>query len=213
MTMRPIILSLCLICLILVSPQRSHATSSPETANKATDADKTINIDTKPIRDLDRPKWLEAFLKEGTPAQKHHFTSLFGAHNIVRTVEIVHKDVGGTAQKCVAKHEDLQAEMAMRYQKWEQELSMILKEARANIDNMIMAQDYLPSENVKEFLTQIDQQRTEMLNQQERVHLSSHESCQHLMETIEETQERFTQLLRQTLISHAVRKPEQNKHN
>lgn len=143
----------------------------------------------------------EDFTKDFNEADKRHFGVLYSNYNLVKVVEAVQKDVGAAVGKCGAANPDMKKPLNERHDQWDKAIKPVMKEAEANINNMVFAQDYAKPKKIREFFKLIDKARTEKDAEVEKVPVTSKEACEYLLKTMDSTQENLTNLLQATLIS------------
>lgn len=130
-----------------------------------------------------------------------HFYVLYTNYNIISAVKSVRRDVGNAIKACGEANPSLKIDMDTRHDTWKTEIGKVLDEAESNLGNMIKAQDYAPAEKIKGIFGLLDEARTEMDKQIDKVPVTTPEACTYLKDKMGETQENLTRLLRETLVS------------
>ncbi|MEM7651321.1 MAG: hypothetical protein AAF204_04480 [Pseudomonadota bacterium] len=143
----------------------------------------------------------EEFSKDFDEMSKRHFTVLYSNYNLIKVVEAVEDSISEAVDECGDKNPDMEGEMDARFKEWRGEVRAVMKEADANVDNMIVAQDYAKARDVRKFLKLIDKSRKERSKEVKKVPVTSPEACQALIKRMDGTQENMLQLLQATLVS------------
>lgn len=131
--------------------------------------------------------------------QRQHFFLIYNNYNIIESVKIVRDDVSAAVKACGDNNPDIKVLMDSRYKTWSDSISPILKDSSANLQNMIIAQDYASSDELQNVLDTIDATRDMVNSQIEKVPVTSPEACEFLREKMDETQERLITLLKSAL--------------
>jgi len=88
-----------------------------------------------------------------------------------------------------------------RYDEWDGALTPIIEDANANVDNMIIAQEYAKPRDIKKLLKFIDKKRVSRADDVKKFPVTSPEACEYLRNKMDDTQENLTTLLKSTLVS------------
>lgn len=139
-------------------------------------------------RDLDEPS-------------KQHFYALYGSYNMVKVVEGVREQVGDAVEKCADVNPDMKEALETRFEEWDDALEPIMDDAEANVDNMIIAQDYAKRSDFKKLFKFVDEVRARDNEALEKYPVTTPEACEYLRAKMDETQVNLTNLLQSTLVS------------
>jgi len=143
-----------------------------------------------------------AALTEGfDELSEQHFYALYGSYNMIQVVEGVREQVGDAVEKCVEANPDMKDALNTRFKDWDGALKPIIKDANANVDNMIAVQDYTKPRNIKKLLKHTDKMREDKNKELEKFPVTTPEACEYLRVKMDETQENLTALLQSTLVS------------
>ncbi len=148
-------------------------------------------------------KMIMAILTLAKEDQKSHFMYMYTNYNMIRAVEIVQEDVEKAVQSCGENNPDMKSEMNSRFEEWDSEIEPIKKEAKVNLNNMILAQDYATENAIEDIFTHAEIARDLTENQIEKIPVTTPEACEFLLNKMNDTQNDLLTLLRQTLTSHA----------
>ena len=144
---------------------------------------------------------LEEFTADFSNDERDHFMAIYGNYNLISVVKIVREDVENAIDKCADANPDMEDGLEERYEAWDDAIAPIMDEASANLDNMIKVQGYVKKGDIEDFFEFLDETREAKTKNIDKVPVSTPEACEHLLNTMDETQDRLTQLLRTTLVS------------
>jgi hypothetical protein len=150
-------------------------------------------------------KEISANLKE---ADAKHFYMIYNNYNLIGTVKVVQGDVKNAVKACGENNPDMKADMDARYKTWNGALQPVIKESEANVNNMILAQDYAESAKIKKAFKALDDARRINNEQMDKQPVTTAEACEYLGNKMSDTQENLVTLLRTTLVSFGKANPE-----
>ncbi len=143
----------------------------------------------------------EEFMKDLNEANQRHFSVLHSNYNMIKVVETVRESVDEAVDACGDANPDMEDALETRFGEWKAAVSPVIKEADANVDNMIVAQEYAKPKEIQKFLKLIDKVRKEQGKLVKRNPVVSAEACQSLLEKMNGTQENMVKLLQSTLVT------------
>lgn len=132
---------------------------------------------------------------------EQHFYALYGSYNMIKVVEDVRDQVKNGVEKCIEVNPDMKDALDARYEQWDEALEPIIKDANANVDNMIAAQDYTKPRKIRKLLKHTDKMREDKNRNLQKFPVTTPEACEYLRAKMDETQENLTSLLQSTLVS------------
>ncbi len=191
--------------LLFVMPLSSHAVADEADQKAMSEA---IEKEMKSASRARRKASEKAFeligkvMEKVSEKEKQHFSLIYTNYNFMETVLTVQKDVGNAIDKCKENNEELKADLDQRHKEWSDVLSPLMKEAKVNLDNMLLAQDYASKKEIADIFSAIDETRGLSNNQIQKIPVTTPEACKYLIEKMDETQEQMVMLLRSTLISY-----------
>lgn len=141
------------------------------------------------------------FSKDLPAAEKRHFNVIYSNYNLISVVQSVEHSVDKAVKSCADNNPDMKEPLEERFSTWKGEVHPIVEDARASIDNMIIAQDYAKAKDIRALLKKIDTVRTEQAKDTQKVPVNTPEACKYLLEKMDETQPQMVQLLKSTLVS------------
>lgn len=156
---------------------------------------------------------LDSVQKGLKPREKNHLFIIYSNYNIIKTVETVQGDVENAIKKCGENNTDMKADMDDRLTSWNNVVDPVMKEANANLKNMIVAQDYTSKAKIDEIFNAVDETRKYASSQIQKVPVTTPEACTYLKNKMDDTEETMTGLLRTTLITYPrsfQKEPEEN---
>lgn len=83
---------------------------------------------------------------------KNHFLALYNAHNLTNVIRVIRKDVINASQACINAHDDLKSPLTVALSQWQYDVDAALEDADSQIQNMVIAQDYSDTKEVKDLL-------------------------------------------------------------
>lgn len=153
----------------------------------------------KSVEDAHRK--IEAMTKSLSDGERRHFQLAYFSYNMIQTVDMVRADVRNAVDSCGKNNPDKKEKLDKRLQAWNKNIDPVMKEADGHLNNMIIAQDYAKEKEFKSLFSALDTAREKSMSQIERIPVSTPEACDYLYEKLDETEERLTALLRNTLVS------------
>jgi hypothetical protein len=160
--------------------------------------------DEKQSEEPPRNEALEAaqdFMKDLDETSQRHFSVLHGNYNLIKVVETVRESVDEAVAACGKANPEMKEALGNRFGEWKEAVRPVMKEADANVENMILAQDYAKPKEIRSFLKMVDKARKKQRDAVERVPVVTPEACQSLLEKMDDTQENMVRLLKATLVS------------
>lgn len=130
-----------------------------------------------------------------------HFMTMYTGFNMIEAVKLTGNHVKEGIDSCVENNPDMADKLNTRYAEWFDILQPPLNEADGNIKNMMIAQDYAKSSEIKSMFRSIQKIRTKANNRFERIPVTSEEGCEHLLDKMEDTQDELLSLLDSILLS------------
>lgn len=140
-------------------------------------------------------------MKKLEERDQQHFFMTYSNYNLIETVKVVRGDVSNAINECSKNNPDMESELRGRFQAWNGAVDPLLDEAKGNLNNMVIAQDYVPEKDIRAIFNAIDTARKETSARMEKVPVTTQEACEYLLEKMDETQESMVSILRSTLVS------------
>ena len=183
--------------------QKTAEEASPMKASKE---DPELAKQEKQIEDV--YKLIDDLAKGLEEREQKHFYMMYSNYNLIATVEMVQADVTNAVKECGKNNPDMKEAMDQRFDDWKSALKPVLEEAHANVNNMMEAQEYAKTSEIKKIFKQLDKTRVKVNSQVEKIPVTTPEACDYLRNKMDETQESMLSILKSTLISFPQAFPE-----
>lgn len=144
---------------------------------------------------------IKAIAEKLKPEEQKHFFMLYSNYNIIGTVKMVQGDVDHAVEACGKENPDLKEGMDSRLKEWHGAIDPVIEEAAANVDNMVLAQEYTKPAQIQKVFKGLDKTRALAGKQVEKVPVTTKDACEYLQEKMSDTQANFIRLLRSTLVT------------
>ncbi len=135
---------------------------------------------------------------------RRHLISIYQSYNIQSTVKTVEASLDKAALACVDENPEMKESLIEAFKQWHEAVEPVLVEAKAHIDNMIIAQNYLPKNQVKKLLTVSDRLRELVEGSLVKVPVSDKEACEKLLKNMQGSKTEMISMMRETLISRPM---------
>lgn len=122
-------------------------------------------------------------------------------HGVGRAVEIVRRDVGQAVEKCGQKHPDMKADMKESFSAWGKAVDPLLEESTAALKKAIAAQTFLAPAKIEKLLDLVNEAGAYSDKQVVKEIVTTQEACTTLLNSMSETRDHLSRLLRETLSS------------
>ncbi len=142
--------------------------------------------------------------------EAQHFMIIVANYNIISTVKAVQEDVGEASKACVDNNKSMKDSINNRFDAWKSAIASPMVDANAGIQNMIMAQDYLPKAEFQTLFDLIEETRRYNSSRFETTPVTTPEACEFMVSKMDETQDQMVAMLNATQASYpAARKQPQ----
>lgn len=142
-----------------------------------------------------------AIAEKLSPGEQKHFLVLYNNYNLIGTVKMVQTDVGNAVAACGKENPDMKEALETRVAQWNAAINPVIKDAEANVDNMVVAQEYAKPADFKKLFKSLDKTRKLASEQVEKIPVTTKDACEYLLEKMNDTETNFVRLLRGTLMS------------
>lgn len=132
---------------------------------------------------------------------RRHFYTLYNNNNLISTVTYVRDHIGEAIDACSENNPDMEDDLRARYKKWTDAVNEKLEEAEAQVENMVLVQEYASDDAINEVLKQADDLRAKTQENVERIPVTSPEACEYLLNKMDETQETMLRYLGTVLVA------------
>ncbi len=141
-------------------------------------------------------------LKNLSQEEATHFMVMYANYNIYSMVKAVSEDVGEAIGKCAENNKEMADDLNRRHGKWKSSVGGNMKEAYSNLNNMSLAQTYIPQYEVKMIFDLVDRVRSINSSRFETVPVTTPEACEFMLSKMDETEESMNAMLQATMISY-----------
>lgn len=141
-------------------------------------------------------------LKELSVDESQHFFVIYTNFTVYSMVHAVREDIQNAVTQCSANNPEMESKLVDRFDLWDSSVSATMEEARDNIDNLTLAQNYLPKSEFDTIFSMLIEVRSADDSQFEAIPVTTPEACEFMLSKMDETQESMNQLLQFTLVSY-----------
>lgn len=131
-----------------------------------------------------------------------HFAVVIVNYNLVSTVKAVQEDISNAVEACAQHNPEIADAVNARFAKWKEVVGVSMGEAQANVNNMVLAQDYLPQNEYENIFGLIEDVRKYNSSRFEKTPVTTPEACEFMLSKMDETQEHMVSMLKATLVSY-----------
>ena len=133
--------------------------------------------------------------------EQRHLFMIYNNYNLIEAVKTVQTDISKTITDCSQNNPDMKNRLEKRFALWDSAVTPVLEEAKGHLNNMVIAQSYAKSKDIKAIFTSIDKTRKDTAARLDKVHVTTKDACEFLLGKIDETQDTMISLLKSTLIN------------
>lgn len=152
-----------------------------------------------PLDDMNQ--YTLGLIKGMSVEQMQYVYEVRSRHGIIRSVRVIRGDVSNAIDACSKTQPDMAADLAKRFESWDQTVSPILDEADANLKTMITAQQFTSSAKIQKMLDLVEKAFKFTESKMEKKPVTSKEGCTYLADNMSDTQKKLAKLLKETLVS------------
>lgn len=134
--------------------------------------------------------------------EAQHFAIVVVNQNLISTVKAVEEDVAHAVAGCAENNKGMADAVNGRFSVWKEAVRGPMGEAESNVNNMILAQDYLSKEDFSELFGLIDDVRKYNSSRFEKTPVTTPEACEFMLTKMDETENQMIGMLRATLASY-----------
>lgn len=125
-------------------------------------------------------------------------------HGYQRATQVVRRDVGAAVKKCTAAHPALDADMTGAFDAWTGAVDPLLKDSQDALKKMIAAQNFVAPGKLEKLLDLVDKAGEFTEKQNPKTVVTTEEACTKLLNSMSDTRENISRLLRESLTSIPV---------
>jgi hypothetical protein len=152
-------------------------------------------------------KWIAAENKmlDTLPKQNQKvFFVLRNKHNVIRSVDMVSRDIGEAVKSCASKNKEISTQITTRFKDWQGAVSPILKEADKFLKQELKEQEAFHASDYKH-VTKLNDKAFEFSEKQiKKQPVTTLESCQGLLKSMDKSEDKLVSLLQDMLLPEEV---------
>jgi hypothetical protein len=125
-------------------------------------------------------------------------------HSVIRSIEVVHKDVKSAVRSCGKNNPDMKKEMNARLKEWENSVFPILKEAKKFLKQELKEQEAFHASDYNHVMKLNDKAYKFSESKIEKQVVSSKESCEGLYASMDNSEDKLVTMLQTILLPEEV---------
>lgn len=171
--------------------------------------DSVVRVEKKaPVKQqADVQKWIaaeNAMIDKLSADDKETVYILRSKYATMRAVRMVEGDVGLAVKSCGKANPDMESAMEGRFADWKKAVNPILDTANKQLQKDIDAQKIVSAKEFRSVMALQDKASDVQEKKIQKIPVSTKESCQGLLESMDRTEDDIIQLLRKTLLTESV---------
>lgn len=135
-------------------------------------------------------------------ASLQHFTAIYANYTVLSTVRAIQSDVKDAVGGCASNNKSMETDLNTRHEKWSAALAPSVLQSETNINNMIIAQNYLPKEKFDDLFVLVDETRQKNSSEFEKTPVTTEDACKYLLGKMDETEKSLNEMLKATLVTY-----------
>lgn len=175
----------------------SVAKTKPEASRVETTSGALHKVQTQALKDV-----VANLIPNLSRDEATHFLVMYKNYTMYSMVKAVSADVSGAVKACAKNNKGMADDLEERFAQWDKSVGATMKESLASINNMALAQSYLPQSDVKMIFKLVDDVRAVNSSRFETSPVTTPEACEFMMSKMDETQDSMGRLLKITLASY-----------
>ena len=133
--------------------------------------------------------------------EQRHLFMIYNNYNLIEAVKTVQTDISKTITGCSQNNPDMKNRLEKRFVLWDSTVTPVLEEAKGHLNNMVIAQSYAKSKDIKAIFTSVDKTRKDTATRLDKVHVTTKDACKFLLKKIDKTQDTMISILKSTLVN------------
>lgn len=194
-----------LLLLSFIGVFAAHAADKEEV--KKLEAENRAKVEAEIKKDTPISEWISsenALLKRLAKPSQESFFIFRNKHSIIRAVESVQRDVGNAVKACSKNNKDMSKEMNARFNQWSDSITPILKEAKKFQAKELDEQKAFHVSDYNHVMGLNDKAYTYSEKQVKKTPVTSKESCQGLLASMDRTEDNLIDILQDALLPEDV---------
>ena len=145
-----------------------------------------------------------AYLDTLPEGNRELFFIMRNKYNIIRSIDVVHRDIEKAVVACGEKNEELKTPMTTRLKNWEESVFPILSEADKLLDRELQEQEAFHRSDYMHLMKMNDKAFAFSDSQTERIPVTTAQACKDLLKSMDRTEDRLVRLLQEILLPQQV---------
>ncbi len=118
------------------------------------------------------------------------------SYGLIRSVEIVQRDIGRAVRLCGEDNRDLKDPMAARFKKWSSVVDPVLKERMGALQDAIDKQDFTKPEKIRGYFKALDDAAIYAEKKFDKRVITTEEACKSLLQSMDGTQHQVAEIMK-----------------
>jgi len=160
-----------------------------------------------PKKETPITQWIAAenkVLASMPEANQRVFFILRNKHSVIRSIEMVQRDVGNAVKACAKENPELKKDMTERFKEWNEAVNPILKNARDFLKTELKEQDAFHASDFA-YVTKLNDKAFEYSEKQiEKKLVTTPDACKSLRASMDDTEDQLINLLQDILLPEEV---------
>lgn len=152
-------------------------------------------------------KWMDAenALLETLPRANQKVFFIFrNKHSVIRSIEVVHKDIKSAVRSCGKENSDMRKDINSRLKEWEKSVFPILKEAKGFLKKELKEQEAFHASDYNHVMKLNDKAYKFSESKIEKQVVSTKEACEGLLASLDSSEDKLVELLQTILLPEEV---------
>ncbi len=152
-------------------------------------------------------EWMKvenAYLDTLPSGNKELFFILRNKYNVIRTIDVVHRDIENAVTACGQKNEALKTPMKKRLKDWEESIFPILAEADRLLERELNEQDAFHVSDYEHLMKLNDQAFKFSDAKIKKTPVTTAQACKGLLDSMDRTEDKLVGLLQEILLPQQV---------
>jgi len=152
-------------------------------------------------------KWIDAEneLLDSLPKENQKvFFILRNKHSVIRTIDVVHRDIKSAVKACGKENKGIRKEMNARLKEWESAVLPVIKEAQKFLKRELKEQEAFHATDYKHVTKLNDKAYKFSESKVEKQVVTTEKACRGLLNSMDDTEDKLISLLQDILLPQEV---------
>jgi hypothetical protein len=194
------LVALCSMCLL------SPSVFAQEDAEKLAQ-DNQGKVEKEIQKETPITQWIDAenkVLDSLSKDSQQVFYILRNKHSVMRSVEVVKRDVSNAVEACGENNKDMTDAMNARFKQWKESVNPILDDAKEFLELELTEQDAFEVKDFKRVTQMNDEAYDFSESQIKKQIVTTPEACQGLLDSMDRTEQKLIDILKEALLPEEV---------